>query len=283
MKMKILLLGDKGQLGQEFVKELKTNAGIEFDSFDLRELDITNKVALVDIAKKKEYDVILNCAAFTNVDLAEEYPELAFNINYFAIRNIVEAAKINRSLLINYSTDYVFSSDNQKWHRVYDCRKPLSKYGESKKHGEDMLRELYDKYLLIRTSWLFGDGPTSFINQLIKWSKSTKKLDLIHDQISSPTYAYDLVKATLNLINSKELGTFHITNTHVSKLEWGKYILNNISWNGQINGVNMSSLNFKANRPLYSILDNEDYVRVCNQKMPSWEDATDRYLHSISR
>ncbi len=280
--MNILLLGHRGQLGREFVKIFATRNDIMIDSYDLAELDVTNKGALIKLAKMKKYQIVLNCTAFNNVDLAEEQPDLAFRVNYFAVRNLVEAAQINNSLLVHYSTDYVFSDNEEKAHRIYDERKPLSQYGKSKKQGEDLLKELYDKYLLIRTSWVFGYGPNGFVSKLIKWSKSTKVIELIDNQISCPTYAYDLANATMCLINKGVIGTFHITNSAVSKLEWGKYILNKISWHGQVEGVNMEDLDLKAKRPKYSILDNEDYVIICNKQMPSWQDATDRFLLLLS-
>jgi len=279
--MRILLLGYKGQLGNEFFKILGSQKNIELTALDIADLDVTNRQDLLKIVNQKAYDVILNCTAYNNVDMAEENPELAYKVNYYAIRNLTDAANVNQSLLVHYSTDYVFSGQGRLKRMVYDERKPISKYGKSKKYGEDLLRELTDKYLLIRTSWLFGETQDSFVVKLINWSKETKEIELIQDQISSPTYAYDLAIATLNLIKAEVHGTFHVTNTPVSKLEWGKYILNKISWDGQIHGVNMSSLNLKAKRPKYSVLDNSDYKIVCNEDLPSWKDATDRFLDQI--
>lgn len=276
--MKVLLLGNKGQLGREFERILREKYTFEIDAFDIEELDITSNFALKKTVNSKKYDIIINCTAFNNVDLAEENPKTAFDINYLAVRNLIEAASVNKSLLIHYSTDYVFDGNINKPYGVYDRKNPLSCYGKSKKFGEDILYELYDKYILIRTSWLFGFGNSSFPAKLIEWSIENNELEIIEDQVSSPTYTLDLAKATINLINKNILGTFHITNSPTSKLEWAKYILKKIGWSGNLKGIPLNKMNLKAKRPLKTILDNYTYISIIGETLPTWENATDRYL-----
>jgi len=280
MSYKILLLGKNGQLGHEFVNYFNLHQDFRVDAFDHRELDITDRKKIFLTIKENAYNLIINCTAYNTVDLAEDESNLANAVNFLGVRNLAEAAKINNAKLIHFSTDYIFDGNQKKPYCEYDNPNPLSAYGISKLYGEKAIREVYKNYLIIRVSWVFG-GNNNFVTKLINWSKQNQELEIISDQISSPTYTYDLVKAVLLLINKNISGTFHITNTPVNKIEWAKYILAKINWTGKIHAVNMESVNFIAPRPKYAILDNSLFQYSVNWEMPDWQEATDRFLKRI--
>ncbi len=277
MRQNILLLGKDGQLGGEFARFFISNTGCNVDVLGHGDIDIADKRMVFDVVKRRSYSTIINCTAYNNVDLAEKEKEVAFKVNFIGVRNLAEAAQKNHAKLIHFSTDYIFDGKQTRPYCIYDSPNPLSIYGKSKLYGEKAIKEITSNYLIIRVSWVFG-GANNFITKLIKWSRQSNKLEIIQDQISSPTYTYDLVRAVYNLINKDLSGTFHITNTPVKKIDWAKYILNKINWSGQIIGVNLKDVDFKAARPRYAILDNFLYNSVVNVEMPSWEDATDRFL-----
>lgn len=277
MKYKILLLGKNGQLGHEFVNYFNLYQDFKIDAFDHGELDITDREKIFVIIKENAYNLIINCTAYNAVDLAEDESNLANAVNFLGVKNLAEAAKINNAKLIHFSTDYIFDGNQRKPYCEYDNPNPLSVYGMSKFYGEQAIKEVCKNYLIIRVSWVFG-GKNNFVTKLINWSKQSQELEIISNQISSPTYTYDLVKAVQLLINKNISGTFHITNTPVRKIEWARYILAKINWTGKIHAVDMESVEFKASRPKYAILDNSLFQYSVNWEMPNWQDSTDRFL-----
>ncbi len=281
MKYKVLLLGKNGQLGFEFVNYLNLYHDFRVDAFDHEELDITDREKIFVTIKENAYNLIINCTAYNAVDLAEDENYLANAVNFLGVRNLAEAAKINSAKLIHFSTDYIFDGNKKKPYCEYDNPNPLSVYGMSKFYGEQAIKEVCKNYLIIRVSWVFG-GKNNFVTKLINWSKQNQKLEIISDQISSPTYTYDLVKAVPKMLYENLTGTFHVTNTPVSKIEWAKYILKKINWSGEIHAVNMGSVKLKAPRPKYAVLDNSLFQYSVNWKMPNWQDATDRFLKRIT-
>ncbi len=280
MKIKILLLGKDGQLGKEFVHYFKNLLDYEVHAYNRKELDITNRKKLFELAKQNSYNIIINCTAYNKVDIAETEKDDAFNTNYFGVKYLAEIAQINKSKLIHFSTDYVFDGQKDSPYCVYDKPNPLSVYGSSKLFGEKAIRDSYDNYIIIRGSWVFG-GKDNFITKLIEWSKQNNKLEIIQDQVSSPTYTFNLVQAVIKLVQENAIGTFHISNTPTSKLNWAKFILKKINWKGDIIAVNLDSINFKAKRPKYAVLDNTLFNNITSWQMPSWEGATIRYLNDL--
>jgi dTDP-4-dehydrorhamnose reductase len=278
--MKILITGANGQLGKDFQKYLKQNK-IDYIPTDSSDLDITNLNQIRQFAKEnKNITHIINCAAYNAVDKAEEEWEKAYRINGLGVRNLALISNEINAELIHYSTDYVFSGDKGSKYTIYDTPNPINKYGESKALGEKESTLSHKRYL-IRVSWVFGTGNTNFAKKVINWSKNKEELRIVDDEISSPTYTKDLVKATMNLINLKAYGTYHITNTPCSRYEWAEYILEKINWKGKLNKAKKEEFDLPAKRPDYAVLDNFGYKETTGQTMPDWKNATKRFLDEL--
>lgn len=276
--MKVLITGADGQLGKDFQKYFEKE-GIDNISTDYNTLDITD---LKSLRGKITPNIthIINCAAYNAVDKAEEEWEKAYLINGIGVRNLALISNEINAELIHYSTDYVFSGKKGNKYTIYDEPNPVNKYGESKALGEKFVKLSY-KYYLIRVSWVFGTGNNNFAKKVIEWSKNKKELRIVDDEISSPTYTVDLVKATINLIKMKAYGLYHITNTPCSRYEWAEYILKETGWNGKLNKAKKEEFSLPAERPDYAVLDNFGYYETTGEKMPEWKNATKRFLEEI--
>jgi dTDP-4-dehydrorhamnose reductase len=277
--MKVLITGANGQLGQEFQKKFN-QLKISYIPTDYQELDITNIDQIRKLVQKeKDITHIINCAAYNNVDKAEEEWEKAYTINGLAVRNLAIVSNEINAELIHYSTDYVFSGTKNEY-TIYDEPSPINKYGESKALGEKEVKQA-QKYYLIRVSWVFGMGNINFVKKVISWSKDKEELSITTDEKSAPTYTVDLVEATLELIKHKVYGLYHITNTPCTRYEWAEYILNLIGWQGRLKQAKRSDFNLPATRPESSILNNFGYSQVTGKSMPDWKDATKRFLKEV--
>ena len=275
--MKVLLTGAEGQLGKDFQK-IFDNKQIDYYAEDL-DLNITDYESLKEYVSNKHISHIINCAAYNEVDKAEEDWETAFAVNGEGVKNLALIAKQIDAVLVHYSTDYVFDGKKGESYTITDQPKPISKYGESKVMGEQMTQKFAPKYFLIRTSWLFGLANENFVTKVLKWSQTNKELKIVNDQISCPTYSLDLAKASLDLIKTENYGLYHITNSELcSRYEWAEYILNTVKWKGKIISTLSSQFKTAAKRPFISVLNSCNLEEVIGYKLPNWQDATKRYL-----
>jgi dTDP-4-dehydrorhamnose reductase len=278
--MKVLLTGASGQLGKAF-QELFKNENVEYIATDIKELDITNLEQVLSFVKRfKDITHIINCAAYNQVDKAEQDWKSAYLVNGLAVRNLSIAANEIDAEIVHYSTDYVFSGEKGQPYTIYDTPNPINKYGESKVLGERFLITIAKKWYLIRTSWVFGDGPVNFVKKVIEWSKKNSELRIVEDEVSAPTYALDLAWATWELIKIKAYGLYHITNSgYCSRYEWAEFILKEIGWNGELKRAKQEDFNLPAKRPKFSVLDNHGYKETTGKQVRNWKEATDEYLH----
>lgn len=277
--MKVLITGANGQLGREFQK-LFEKEKTEYIPTDYRELDITEINEIRGLAKKNKFSHIINCAAYNEVDKAEKDWKRAYLVNGIGVRNLAVVANETGAEIVHYSTDYVFNGKKGRAYTIYDEPYPINKYGESKHLGEKNI-VLADKYYLLRVSWVFGKGNINFAKKVIGWSKKTNHIRIADDEISSPTYAVDLAKATLEILKQRTYGLYHISNTSCSRYDWGRYILEKINWKGKLERSKAAEFNLPANRPGYSVLDNFGLKEVIGYDLPSWQDATDRFLKEL--
>jgi dTDP-4-dehydrorhamnose reductase len=276
--MKILVTGSQGQLGQDIVNQCKIR-NIEYEATNSKTLDITDQKSVYETVKKYNPDIIFNCAAYNAVDLAEEQWRKAFSVNGLGVKHLALAANEYGSVLVHYSTDYVFDGQNNRPYTVVDAPHPISRYGESKLYGENVVRDLCHRYFLIRVSWLFGKGNANFVSKVLDWSRERTEIRIVDDQISSPTYTVDLAKATLDLVSTRSFGLYHITNTGAcSRYEWARYILEKAGWTGRLLRAKSSEFKTPAHRPAYSVLDNFGTLETLGYPLPTWQDATSRYL-----
>lgn len=274
----ILITGANGQLGYDFQK-LLDSLGEEYIGTDVNELDITNIDSVREFIKDKNIELIINCAAYNNVDKAEEDVELCTKLNTYAPRDLAVIAKEIGAEYITYSTDFVFDGKKGSPYTEEDEPNPLSVYGKTKYDGEKEVQKIWEKSFVVRTSWVFGIANNNFNKQVINWSKNKNELGVVDDQVSSPTYSKDLAYYSWKLIQSKKYGLYHLSNSgEASKYDQAKYVLNKISWEGNLNKAKTFDFNLKAKRAKYTKLNSSKLEKVINEKIPKWESGIDRFL-----
>ncbi|ACM22211.1 dTDP-4-dehydrorhamnose reductase [Thermotoga neapolitana] len=279
--MLVLITGANGQLGRAF-QELFKEQGIDFIAATKEELDITNLQQIREFVRKNEgITHIINCAAYNKVDEAERDWKTAYLVNGIGPKNLAIVSNEIGAELVHYSTDYVFSGKKGSPYTIYDTSDPINKYGESKVLGERFVMSFSNRYYLIRTSWVFGDGM-NFVRKVLEWSKKSKVLRIVDDEVSSPTYAPDLAKATWELIKLKAYGLYHITNSgYCSRYEWAEFILNEIGWDGELKRAKQEDFNLPAKRPKFSVLDGFGLREFTGMKMESWKRRTTEFIEKL--
>ena len=276
----ILITGANGQLGKEFQKFL-SGKNQEHLAMDRLELDITDLEKIRKILRNTQAEYIINCAAYNDVDKAQEDWKNAFSVNAIGVRNLSIASSETGAELIHFSTDYVFPGNRNIPYTIYDQPNPINKYGESKVLGERFLKELNNKYYLIRTSWLFGDGENNFVRKVLSWASSRQNIRVVDDEVSSPTFTADLTKAVWDIMKIKAYGTYHITNSSCSRYEWAELILKEINWQGVLERSKKQEFNLPAKRPDYTVLDNFGFKETAGYELPSWQEATLRFISAM--
>lgn len=277
----ILITGANGQLGHDFQRVFKENK-LEFIATDYMDLDITDIESVREFVKDKNIDLIINCAAYNNVDKAEEESEMCYKLNAYAPRDLAIVAKEIGADYITYSTDFVFDGTKGTPYTEKDSVSPLSVYSEAKALGERLVLEAYDKSFVIRTSWVFGIANNNFNRQVINWSKGRDVLSIVDDQTSVPTYSYDLALYSYKLLKTKEYGLYHLSNEGIaSKYDQAKYVLDSIGWTGTLNRAKSSDFKLPAKRAEFSKLDSGKIERVLGEKIPTWQSGIDRFLNEM--
>lgn len=286
-KKRILLTGALGQLGRAIQRVYKDE--VEFIKTDVVEaegvsaLDITDADAVEKVVSDNQIDVIINCAAFTNVDGCETQEELAYNINANGPKNLAVSAKNNNAKLIHVSTDYVFAGDGKRPYVETDEPAPVSAYGRTKLAGEQFVQSCCDKYFILRTAWLYGEGH-NFVKTMLKLSENHDEVSVVMDQLGTPTSAMELARMIHALESTELYGIYHATcEGDTNWAAFAEAIFKKAGKNTRVNYVTSAQykeMNPKsANRPAYSILENA----ALKGKMPSfsmamWEDALDEYM-----
>lgn len=274
----ILITGANGQLGFDFQRLFKEK-NIEYIATDVNDLDITDIEKVRAFVKNKNISLIINCAAYNNVDKAEDEIELCTKLNTYAPRDLAIVSKEIGAEYITYSTDFVFDGKKNSPYTEEDIPNPLSVYGKTKYLGEQEVLKNYEKSFVVRSSWVFGIANNNFNKQVINWSNGKTQLSLVDDQISSPTYSKDLAYFTWKLIQTKKYGLYHFSNNgEASKYDQGKYLLNKIGWNGEVKKAKTSDFNLKAQRAPYTKLNSEKIEKLLNEKIPTWQNGIDRFL-----
>ena len=277
----ILITGAKGQLGYDF-QRLFDEIDEKYIATDRDDLDITDIEKVREFVKEKNITLIINCAAYNNVDKAEEEPEICKKLNTYAPRDLAIVAKEIGADYITYSTDFVFDGEKKVPYTEEDIPNPLSIYGKSKYEGEKEVFKVKQDSFVVRTSWVFGIANNNFNKQVINWSKSKDELSIVDDQISSPTYSKNLAYYSWELIKTKKYGLYHLSNDgEASKYDQGKYVLDKIGWQGKLNRAKTKDFNLKAQRAEYTKLDSSKLEKVIGKKIPSWENGIDRFLEEM--
>lgn len=276
----VLLTGADGQLGQDFQK-LFDKLEIKYTATDYKELDVTNKEKVKEFVDKNNFTIIINCAAYNNVDKAEEEPEKCYALNSHVLKYLVEICREKNIVFVTYSTDFVFDGEREIPYTEKDIPNPLSIYSKAKLEGEKYSLE-YEKSFVIRTSWVFGMGNNNFCKQVINWSKGKDRLRIVDDQISSPTYSKDLAEYSWKLVQTDKYGLYHLSNDgEASKFEQAQYILKKIGWRGILERAKTEEFPLPAKRAEYSKLDSGKIEKIINKKIPHWKSGIDRFLEEM--
>ena len=260
--MKYLISGAGGQLGREWIRLLdKSTNGDEFVALNHGEFDITDRDSVKKIIKKEEPDVLINCAAYTDVDGAENHQEKADLINHRAVRNLAGECAAAGVKLVHYSTDYVFPG-NQDDEQIYpdgypeDAKTdPVNVYGKTKLAGEEALKQETDDYLLIRVSWLCGSVGKNFVKTMLRLGSERKELSVVDDQVGSPAFTFDVAEKTRWLVKNHKTGTYHLSSG--GKITWADFaeeIFEMAGMDVKVNRVTSEAFITVAIRPAFSLL-----------------------------
>lgn len=279
--MKILLLGHKGMLGCDLLLRLGRKHKVV--GLDIDEIDVTSMSACERAIRENIPDIIINAAAYTNVDGCETAKDECFAVNAEAVKNLAVACREKNIRIIHFSTDYVFDGDaNEPYKEDHPCN-PVNVYGASKLAGERYLQELSNNYIIIRTEWLYGKNGKNFVRTILEKVKTTDKLEVVDDQIGSPTYTRDLVLAVDLLIERNITGTFHITNRgNCSWFQFARKILQEAGITQvQVLPIKSENLQRQAKRPAYSVLSMQKFVAATGKTMQPWQLALQDYLEDV--
>lgn len=281
--MKYLVTGYNGQLGYDIVRELKNRGVNDTDIIptDVKDMDITDRDAVIKKVTEVKPDVIFHNAAWTNVDGAEDSKELCEKVNYLGTKNMVDAAKMVGAKIVYISTDYVFDGTKDGMYEVNDQTNPLSVYGMTKYQGEEAVRS-YDNHFIVRISWVFGINGKNFIRTMLKLSESRNELNVVADQVGSPTYTVDLARLLVDMVSTNKYGTYHANNEgFCSWAEFAKYIFDSSNIDMKVNAIPTSSYPQKATRPLNSKLSKKSLDDAGFSRLPDWKDAVNRYKEEL--
>lgn len=279
--MKILVTGVKGQLGYDIVRECEKR-GIKTAGVDIEEMDITDKAACERVIRAENVDAVIHCAAYTAVDAAEDNEELCRKVNAEGTKNIAEVCKSLNIKMMYFSTDYVFDGEQDRPWEPEDKRQPLNVYGQTKYEGELAVEKL-EKFFIVRIAWVFGINGKNFVKTMLRLGKENGVVNVVNDQVGSPTYTYDLARLAVDMIQTERYGYYHATNE--GECTWYTFacqIFNEAGMKVTINPVDSSAFPAKAKRPHNSRMEKKKLTENGFERLPSWQDALKRYLHEIS-
>ena len=278
--MKILITGSSGMLGHDLIEILKDNHELILTSS--KTLDITDNNRVIEFICENKPDIVINSAAYTNVDGCEENQETAYSINGDGVRNLAIGCSKIDCPLVHISTDYVFNGENTRPWVEDDEIGPISVYGKSKLKGEEAILETLDKFFIIRTAWLYGINGGNFPKTMLELAKNHSEITVVYDEVGTPTYTLDLAKAISELIGTDYYGIYHITNSgNCSWCEFARYIFEVADKDVKVIPVTASEFARPAPRPHYSVLENKKWIENGFKPLRNYKDAAKEYIELI--
>jgi dTDP-4-dehydrorhamnose reductase len=276
--MRMLVMGHKGMLGSDLMEVLGRDH--EVSGVDIGEFDITSGPDCLRVVGECNPEVIVNAAAYTDVDGCETNREACFAVNAEGVRNIAYACKDSGAKIVHYSTDYVFDGTKGEPYLEDDPCRPINTYGASKRKGEELLIETAENHVLIRTAWLYGRQGKNFVKAILAKARDEGMLRVVDDQVGSPTFSFDLAQATKLLVERDCRGIYHVTNRGVCS--WFQFAQRILEY-AQVSGVTVEpikshELSRKAARPAYSVLSNRKFMEATQKTMRPWQVALNDYL-----
>lgn len=281
--MVVLVTGANGQLGQAIQSISGNYPEIDFVFCDSSSLDITNLDTVNQVFEKVKPNYCINAAAYTAVDKAESEQEKAISINVIGAKNLAETCKENNTILLHVSTDFVFDGNKSTPYSEEDIPNPTGVYGQTKLDGEKAIQETFDKYYIIRTSWVYSQFANNFMKTMIRLGSERDSLSVVNDQIGTPTNAVDLAEALIKIVYSNfqlptsNYGIYNFSNEgHCSWYDFAKKIfeVNNITID--LSPIPTTSYPTPAKRPAYSVLDKSKIKKAFDLQINNWEDSLNK-------
>lgn len=290
--MKIVLLGASGQLGREwqyFLDHEYNHGEITLLPYTSSQLDVTDHQTVRYELREQQPDVVVNCAAFTNVDGAEDQKDKAYQVNVEAVANLAELGAELDYKLIHYSTDYIFPGrleDKKTFPNGYPenhSADPINYYGQTKWEGEEAIRQATQNHLVIRVSWLCGQFGNNFVKTMLRLGRERDQLQVVNDQFGSPTFTEDVVRNSLHLIRDDQTGTFHLTSRGlITWYDFAQAIFEQLGVAVEVEPVDSSAFHTRAKRPHFSKLNTGKIEQVPGIKLSAWRDGLYRLLDQLS-
>jgi len=280
---RILVLGAKGMLGRDLVPLLQSSLKVDVVDWDIEEINIEDETSTVPAIENLKPGVIINAAAYTDVDGCESHREKAFAVNAEGMRHVTLGAQRCGARVVYLSTDYVFDGGKGAPYVEEDLARPLNVYGQSKWKGEEYVRQLSKDFLIVRTQWLYGRHGKNFVDTILRLAREKKVLTIVDDQVGSPTYTVDLAKALAELVRQEARGVFNVVNKgSCSWFEFAKEIVRQSGLAGvEVLPISSKELNRPAVRPAYSVLSTEKLARETGITLRPWQEAVVAYLESV--
>ncbi len=279
---KLIVTGCNGQLGRAINKELE-GKGYEIVNTDVTDtapvkLDITDVEQVLTLAREVKPYAIINCAAHTNVNACETQWDLAYRINAIGPRNLALAAKETGAKMIHVSTDYVFDGTATEPINEFQPTCPLGAYGKTKLEGENFVKQFADKWFILRTAWLYGDG-NNFAKTMLKLAETHDEVSVVADQFGTPTTAAELARAIAYLLPTDNYGVFHATcEGSCSWADFASEVFKKAGKDTKVKYITTEEYPTPAKRPAYSVLDNYMFTLTTDFKFAEWHDALDEYI-----
>ena len=277
--MKVVVVGSKGMLAQDLIPIIAKEH--ETLSFDKDQVDITDKKSVFELVGANKPDLVINCAAYNQVDQAETDRQAAFRVNAYGVQQLALACEEFGSALCHFSTDYVFDGKSTRPYRPDDEPNPISVYGESKRAGEVFVQSILNRYYLIRTSSLYGKSGNSFVHAILRLAKKKEPLRVVQDQAMSPTWTVNLAQGVVKLITSDKFGVYHLTDRTRGGISWFEFAGEILKVKGLPNEIEpTTSQEFirPAKRPAYSVLDTSLFTLCCGYEPMPWQESLKRFL-----
>lgn len=277
--MKVLVTGVNGQLGYDMVNELNKRGGYDVTGVDVGEMDISDEKDVRSFFETREFDAIVHCAAYTNVDSAEEDKDTCLRVNVDGTRYLAQLCREKDMTMIYISTDYIFDGSGDTPWIEDDEKAPVNTYGLSKYLGELAVIENIDKYFIVRISWAFGKNGKNFIATMLKKGRENSTVSVVNDQIGSPTYTYDLAVLLADMLATDKYGCYNATNEgYCSWYDLTKEAYRLMGIDCEVRPISTEEFGARAERPKNSRLSKKKLDENGFHRLPDWHDALKRFL-----
>ncbi|WP_299393652.1 dTDP-4-dehydrorhamnose reductase [uncultured Gelidibacter sp.] len=284
MRQRILVTGGKGQLASCIHAIADQYPNLNFIFVDRTIMDISNDQHVSEFFGKNKIDWCINCAAYTTVDKAESEDDIANEVNVLGPKNLAKSCKEHDVKLVHISTDFVFNGEKNRAYTENDATGPLNTYGKTKLQGEQEVISVLDQHFIIRTSWLYSEFGHNFMRTMLKLSKEKEQLQIVNDQIGTPTYAGDLATFIVQLIatSSREFGLYNYSNEGVASwYDFAKAIFDMSKIDIKVNPIASDNFPTAANRPTFSVLDNAKIKQTFNSEPKYWRESLEVCLQNL--